>query len=640
GSFKQSGSPLEEDDFLEEPKLVSNSAQQQKPFFPQSANGNLGGSNPASANQPANNGMGKQPGVAPSGSQQKPFSPQSANGNLGGSNPASANQALMDSLAKQLGAVPSNSQQGPSQAGAASSGGFFRQPGSPTKEDELLEEPKLVSNSVQQKPFSPQPTNNNPASPNPTSAKQALMDSIAKQLGAMSNNQGPTLAEQQKIYEEFMSQQALEGNGPMDPNKQYPQSEGMPNNLGAGPQQPNPNGDFAIKFIPDDPNAQVVSSNDPSQQQQAGPAMPDPTNDKIKEHFTAEQAPADKKPTGILGMFKGVLKSKTKTLLISCGAIIALAIIIGVVVNLKSCNVNIVDDNSKIANDHANITKSTNTALTNVSIPLYLINNQESFNTQLSYKDIIFFKSEIIEIKIGKITEKRIDNFLYDCRELKVIEFTNSSAVYEIGDNFLNRCESLESIDFSTFQHVNKIGSYFLYFCTELKGIIDLKNLNNVISIENQFMRNCYNITGVNFSTMTNLTQIGNYFMGDCWSVHTLNMSTLRKLFTIGDNFLYHCRDLNTLTLAQLVTDTPSPIGKVGVGFLYNCYAVENFYSTNYKADWFETGSSEPSFAIADIDPSHNPFAYTNGLTISGDESNAIRNKFPNSSIKPYRNLL
>jgi predicted HAD superfamily hydrolase len=73
---------------------------------------------------------------------------------------------------------------------------------------------------------------------------------------------------------------------------------------------------------------------------------------------------------------------------------------------------------------------------------------------------------------------------------------------------------------------------------------------------------------------------------------------------------------------------------------LYNCYAVENFYSTNYKADWFETGSSEPSFAIADIDPSHNPFAYTNGLTISGDESNAIRNKFPNSSIKPYRNLL
>jgi hypothetical protein len=62
-------------------------------------------------------------------------------------------------------------------------------------------------------------------------------------------------------------------------------------------------------------------------------------------------------------------------------------------------------------------------------------------------------------------------------------------------------------------------------------------------------------------------------------------MSTLRKLFTIGDNFLYHCRDLNTLTLAQLVTDTPSPIGKVGVGFLYNCYAVENFYSTNYKAD-------------------------------------------------------
>ncbi|MDR2847060.1 MAG: hypothetical protein LBV22_01830, partial [Mycoplasmataceae bacterium] len=159
--IKRSALSTEEDEVLIQSKVTTNSTQQQKSSSTQTIiinNDNLvGGTKSIPGGLPVKDSFVKQTVVITNNSQQKPLSSQSASGNPGGSNLASANQSANNGMGKQPGVAPSGSQQKPFQAGAASSGGSFKQSGSPLEEDDFLEEPKLVSNSAQQqKPFSPQ----------------------------------------------------------------------------------------------------------------------------------------------------------------------------------------------------------------------------------------------------------------------------------------------------------------------------------------------------------------------------------------------------------------------------------------------------------------------------------------------------
>ena len=185
-------------------------------------------------------------------------------------------------------------------------------------------------------------------------------------------------------------------------------------------------------------------------------------------------------------------------------------------------------------------------------------------------------------------TEKRMinTNFLYSCSNLTSIDLTGLSNVKTIGNNFLYGCNALQTIDLSPLICVTQIGSSFLANCNKLisndENKLDLTGLKNVASIADSFMAGCSKVDYLDFRPLTKIkteSAISGSFLSGCDNLTRVNMGTISS----------RCLQKSSQSFATSVAGVPM---------------------------------------------------YLTGITlISTADTEGYRDKFPDSTISPYRKL-
>ncbi len=121
----------------------------------------------------------------------------------------------------------------------------------------------------------------------------------------------------------------------------------------------------------------------------------------------------------------------------------------------------------------------------------------------------------------------------------KTIDLSPLQKLETIGDYFLSDCSGLESIILKDLSNLRSIGATFCYY-SKIKRV-DLIGLENLETIENNFLNNNEILESVNFYGLPKLTTIGNEFLKESKKITTINFAGLASVRTIGKDFMKFC---------------------------------------------------------------------------------------------------
>jgi len=142
-------------------------------------------------------------------------------------------------------------------------------------------------------------------------------------------------------------------------------------------------------------------------------------------------------------------------------------------------------------------------------------------------------KSKIIKLDLrNSLLLIHIHNeFMHHSNELEEIFFPKS--IKRLGSSFLINCPSLKTINIDDLTNLSDIGDNFL----SGTGIIsiDLRKLTNLVKIPNNFMNNCKDLKELYLPS--SIEEIGNDFLKDCPNITTINFNELPNIKKLGSNF-------------------------------------------------------------------------------------------------------
>ena len=152
-----------------------------------------------------------------------------------------------------------------------------------------------------------------------------------------------------------------------------------------------------------------------------------------------------------------------------------------------------------------------------------------------------FIKREYLFVDTSTLCR---DGYLYfnSCllpQEIKAISFRNCTpnCVTTIDDDFLRDCSELTNVDLSELTGVGTIGDGFLAKCKLIKKL-ELSSFSDITTVGNGFLFNNSSITSLDLSAFSSLSKIGDSFLINCTSLTTLNMSGLCNVTSIGNLFI------------------------------------------------------------------------------------------------------
>ena len=145
------------------------------------------------------------------------------------------------------------------------------------------------------------------------------------------------------------------------------------------------------------------------------------------------------------------------------------------------------------------------------------------------------------------------------CTGLKNVDMTGAKSLTSLSSYIFNGCNSLETVLFP--ETLETIGNYAFYNCVKLDN---LKLPAALKSINSSAFYGCTGMTSIDFSACTSLSTIyGNAFYG-CVGLTMLDLSTCNSLITIKDSAFSGCSALATINF-------PTSLVSIGSKAFANC---------------------------------------------------------------------
>ena len=161
----------------------------------------------------------------------------------------------------------------------------------------------------------------------------------------------------------------------------------------------------------------------------------------------------------------------------------------------------------------------------------------------------------------------------------------------------MSGCSSLTDIDLSYLNGVTSIDYNFLVNCSSLSNI-DLGFMSEVESVGSQFLMGCSSLVSLDLSPLGKVKTIGNQFLSECSGLTYLDCSPLVSIQSIGNRFLNYCNNLTKVNMGSITANIISDDVKMSSYYSFCCH-----YKTSVPC--------------------------VTGLTLVGDDADAIREKFP-----------
>ena len=202
---------------------------------------------------------------------------------------------------------------------------------------------------------------------------------------------------------------------------------------------------------------------------------------------------------------------------------------------------------------------------------------------------------------------------------------------------------NLENVDISGLCNVTRLGLTFIGGIARVTGqdfdagftklkYVDLSPLNNVLTIDGDFMYNCTGLQSIDIGSLYNIPNLGEYFLQRCIGLKEVNFSNMININIIGRRFMHCCTNLLRLDLSQA-----KKITTINPGFVQDCSHLTevnlgSIASTVFSNDRSEASISNPDFNFAlwtqfTTNPTTQP-AYKNGILIKGTYASVIAGRF------------
>jgi hypothetical protein len=140
-----------------------------------------------------------------------------------------------------------------------------------------------------------------------------------------------------------------------------------------------------------------------------------------------------------------------------------------------------------------------------ITITYYGVTTIAANTCRFLYTDGRVSDEQILSISYGTLS---LSPFGDDQKLLKAVYFGELNDVTTIDDDFLYECSALTSIDLSGLTNLTTISDDFLFYCCALTSI-DLSGLTNLTTIGDYFLFYCYGLTSIDLFGLTKLTTIG-----------------------------------------------------------------------------------------------------------------------------------
>jgi hypothetical protein len=153
-----------------------------------------------------------------------------------------------------------------------------------------------------------------------------------------------------------------------------------------------------------------------------------------------------------------------------------------------------------------------------------------------SLKAVKFCRTKTSPLTIGRY-------FLFECRNLEVVDFSGVENIVKIDTGFLANCYMLKHVKNVQFNKVQQIGDGFMNMCLELESI-DLTSFCELEVIGYCFLHNCRKLKNLSLSSFGRVKKIGYNFLFNCMSLKSIDLSPLTQVESVGDRFMLHCYQL------------------------------------------------------------------------------------------------
>ena len=274
-------------------------------------------------------------------------------------------------------------------------------------------------------------------------------------------------------------------------------------------------------------------------------------------------------------------------------------------VSATSAEINI-KVNPQVDGNYITYNGTTYKMVDNININTYTFGNSMGYNitVPLSTGDVTINKTTVTDLVIQTIdssVESIPNNFAYGCSSLESVDLSGFSGLKTIGYSFMSGCSSLTDIDLSYLNGVTSIDYNFLVNCSSLSNI-DLSFMSEVTSVGSQFLMGCSSLVNLDLTPLAKVETIGVQFLSGCSGLTYLDCSPLVSIQSIGNRFLNYCNNLTKVNMGSITANIISDDVKMSSYYSFCCH-----YKTSIPC--------------------------VTGLTLVGDDADAIRTKFPERAL-------
>ena len=143
------------------------------------------------------------------------------------------------------------------------------------------------------------------------------------------------------------------------------------------------------------------------------------------------------------------------------------------------------------------------------------------------------------------------------------------------------------------------------------------------------FLSFCNSLTTLKLPSAWQVSSITGYFLKGCYNLSSLTLPYNENLTKIGTDFLYDCRKLTSLDFSKFINIT-----SIAATFLYNCYELTSVNMGSINA----TIMSQSNYTFSSN--TQLVKCYRTGITILGNDRQAIKIRFANRNGSPYRHVV
>jgi hypothetical protein len=157
----------------------------------------------------------------------------------------------------------------------------------------------------------------------------------------------------------------------------------------------------------------------------------------------------------------------------------------------------------------------------------------------------------IESVDLSSLTKlSKIENhFLYECKLLNEVKFSNDANIHYVGTYFLDGCKKLKTIDLRSFKNINIINNNFMSDCDSIVDVKFPDTFVELTEIKPNFMTNTENLENINFSCFSNVEKIGEFFLFSS-GIKYADLSSLTKLISVEGSFMRSCFNLETVIMS------------------------------------------------------------------------------------------